>query len=310
MDAEHRHELKTNELADWIGHFPRFCRENAKTIIGVGFIIVAVVVFFYGRRMRADSRFEQEAQAVSLIKRLDYSKLATIQGQRGNAAAAGSIRLSAESLEMAAAEAKSPHVAALLLIKQGDALRADLHYRAEEIDADVIGNQVAKARTVYEKALIQAQGNNTLVAMANFGMGMCAEEIGDYIKAAKIYNSIVADADFAGTVLPRQAQDRLDNIADNKMRFVFVAAELPKPEVAKPEDIKIEFPTPKPVEPDIEPDTSKPDANQPDAVEIKPTGAGAAPPAAPVTEEPGPPVVPDTSKPETNNSPAKEAETN
>jgi hypothetical protein len=147
--------------------------------------------------------------------------------------------------------------------------------------------------------------------MANFGMGMCAEEIGDYTKAEKIYNSIIADASFAGTVLPRQAQDRLDKLADNTMRFVFVAAPLPKPEiakpevakpeiakpeVAKPEDIKIESPTPKPVLPDA----PKPDANQPGTVEIKPTGAGTAPPAAPVTKEPGPPVEPDTSKPETN----------
>lgn len=295
MDAEHRHELKTNELADWIGHFPDFCRKNAKTIIGVGFIIAAVVVFFYSHRVRAKSRFEQEAQAISLIERLDYSKLMTIQGQQTNTAAAGSILRSAEMLKFAAAEAKSPHIAALLLIKQGNALRSDLHYRAEEVDADIIGNQITEARTVYENALIQAQGNNTLVAMANFGLGMCAEEIGDYTKAEKIYNSIITDASFAGTVLPQQAQDRLDNIADNKMRFVFVAAP-PKPEIVMPEDIKIESPTPKPVLPD----TPKPDAKGPGAVEIKPTGEGIAPPAAPVTEEPGPPVEPDTSKPETN----------
>ncbi len=305
MDAEHRHELKTNELADWIGHFPDFCRKNARTIIGVSLIITAAVVFFYTRGVRAKSRFQQEAEAISLIQRLDYNKLATIQGQRENAAAAGSIRDSAESLKMAAAEAKSPHVAALLLIKQGDALRTDLHYRAEEVDADIIGNQVAKARTVYEEALIQAQGNNTLVAMANFGMGMCAEEIGDYTKAAKVYNSIIADADFAGTVLPQQAQYRLDNIEDNKMQFVFVAAPPPKPEIVKPEDIKIEFPTPE----RVVPDAPKPDANQPGTVEIKPTGEETAPPTVPVIEEPGP-VVPDALKPDPNSSSAKEAETN
>ncbi len=305
MDAEHRHELKTNELADWIGHFPDFCRENAKTIIGAGLIIIAVVVFFYGRGVRARSRFEQEAQAISLIERLDFNKLMTIQGQRENTAVAGSIRLSAKSLEMAATEAKSPHVAALLLIKQGDALRTDLHYRAQEVDADVVGNQIKDAREAYDKALGLAEGNNTLVAMANFGMGMCAEEIGDYIQAEKIYNSIIADADFAGTVLPRQAQDRLDNMEDNKMRFIFVAAPLPKPEVVKPEDIKIELPTPKPVLPDA----PRPDANEPGTVEIKPTGEDTSPPAGPVTEEPEP-VEPDTSKPDPNSSPAKETETN
>lgn len=308
MDAEHRHELKTNELADWIGHFPDFCRENAKTIIGVSLIIAAVAVFFYSRGVRAKSQFEHETQAIGLIERLDYNKLVTIQAQREGTAqgtvAAGSIGGSAGSLGMAATEAKSPHVAALLLIKQGDALRTDLHYKAEEVDPDVIGNQIKNAREAYDKALVQAQGNNTLVALANFGLGMCAEEIGDYTMAAKIYDSIIANADFAGTVLPQQAQDRLDNIEDNKMRFVFVTAPLPEPEIVKPEDIKIEL-TPKPVVPD----SPKPEANQPGAVEIKPAGEDTTPPTVPVIKKPGP-VEPDTSKPETNVSPAKEPETN
>ena len=252
MDAEHRHELKTNELADWIGHFPDFCRENAKTIIGVSLIIAAVAVFFYSRGVRAKSQFEHETQAIGLIERLDYNKLVTIQAQREGTAqgtvAAGSIGGSAGSLGMAATEAKSPHVAALLLIKQGDALRTDLHYKAEEVDPDVIGNQIKNAREAYDKALIQAQGNNTLVALANFGLGMCAEEIGDYTKAAKIYDAIIANADFAGTVLPQQARDRLDNIEDNKMQFVFVAAPLPTAPAT-------EEPGP------VEPDTSKPETN-------------------------------------------------
>ncbi len=31
MKAEHRHELKTNELADWIVHFPQWFKENQTT---------------------------------------------------------------------------------------------------------------------------------------------------------------------------------------------------------------------------------------------------------------------------------------
>ncbi len=295
MDAEHRHELKTNELADWIGHFPDFCRENAKTIIGVALIIAAVGVYFYSRGVRTKARFEQEAQAVSLIERLNYSKLMTIRSQTENTPVGDSIQLIADSLKMAAAEAKSPHVAALLLIKQGDALRADLHYRAEEVDPDVVENRITQARTAYEKALIQAQGNNTLVAMANFGLGMCAEEIGDYIEAEKIYNSIIADAGFAGTVLPRQAQDRLDNLQDNKMQFVFVA-----PAAPKPEDIRIELPTPGPVGPD----GPKPDPNKTGTVEIKPTGDNAVSPVEPPTEEQN------TSESDPNVAGAKETGTN
>jgi len=287
MDAEHRHELKTNELADWIGHFPDFCRQNAKTIIGVALIIAAAAVFLYGRHVRAKTRFEQEAQAISLIERLEVNKLTAIQNQRDNTtAAAGSLRLSADSLKMAAAEAKSSPVAALLLIKQGDALRADLHYRAEEVDADIVQNQIAQARQAYEEAIIRAGGNNTLVAMANFGLGLCAEEIGDYTKAEEIYNSIIANADFAGTVLPRQARERLDSMADNKMQFTFVDAPPPKPE-----DIKIDSATPEPVMQD----TPKNDNGAAGVVEIKLAGEESASGVEPVIEEqdaPGPETAP------------------
>ena len=276
MDAEHRHELKTNELADWIGHFPDFCRKNAKTIIGVGLIIAAAAVFLYSRGVRTKAQIEQEAQAVSLIERLNVSKIMTIRSQIEKTPVGDSIQLMADSLKMAAAEAKSPHVAALLLIKQGDGLRADLHYRAGEVDPDVVENRVKDAREAYEKALVQAQGNNTLVATANFGLGMCAEEIGDYTKAEIIYNAIIEDTAFAGTVLPRQAQARLDNMQDNKMQFVFVAAALPKPE-----DIKIVPPTPKPVLPD----PPKQDPNNTGTVEIKPTGDNTPPPVEPPTEK-------------------------
>ena len=73
MDSEHRHELKTNELADWLGHLPDFLHNNAKTIIGVVLIIAAAIVFFYSRRTAADSRLNEQAQATMQIEEMDIS---------------------------------------------------------------------------------------------------------------------------------------------------------------------------------------------------------------------------------------------
>ena len=75
MDAEHRHELKTNELADWLGHLPDFLHENVKTIIGVVLIIAAVIVFFYARRTSANAAINEQAQATTQIGNLDMSKM-------------------------------------------------------------------------------------------------------------------------------------------------------------------------------------------------------------------------------------------
>ena len=33
MKSDHRHELKTNELAEWLGNLPEWTKENFVTII-------------------------------------------------------------------------------------------------------------------------------------------------------------------------------------------------------------------------------------------------------------------------------------
>ena len=232
MDSEHRHELKTNELADWLGHLPDFLHKNAKTIIGVALIIAAVIVFFYGRRTVADSRLNEQAQATRQIEEMDMTKMRIIGSLQGGQGSPDTMASSASSLEIAAGNAKSPNVAALLLIKRGEALRSDLHYMTEEVTAGIAQDHIKKARAAYEKALSMIEDNNTLKAMAEFGLGLCAEEIADYVEAEKIYGKIIADDAYAGTVFGAQAQDRLDNMADNKVQFVFVKA---PPPVAPPE---------------------------------------------------------------------------
>ena len=84
----------------------------------------------------------------------------------------------------------------------------------------------------YEKALEQAEGNNTLTAMATYGLALCEEEIGDFAKATEMLTAIVNNKDFKGTVVPAQAQFRLDVMADHEKQFTFVVA--PKPELVIP----------------------------------------------------------------------------
>ena len=50
MKSEHRHELKTNELAEWLSNFPEWLKENSKTIIGITALVVIVVGFYGWRR--------------------------------------------------------------------------------------------------------------------------------------------------------------------------------------------------------------------------------------------------------------------
>jgi len=223
MDSEHRHELKTNELADWIARFPEWCRSNARTLIGVGLVATAAVVFLWGRHIRGEADYRRQAEAVLLIEQYAFSKLRAISGNAQDVEAKDAIMIAADQLEMAVDDS-SPHVAALLLIKRGDALRSDLHYRPGEVDEKTIEKQTEDASKAYERALTLAKDNPTLTAMARLGLGLCAEETGDYIKAEEIYNAIISNQDFRATLFPAEARHRLDNMDENRRQYVFADA--------------------------------------------------------------------------------------
>ena len=71
MKAEHRHELKTNELAEWIANFPQWFQENLTTII-IGAVIAAglivYTIFYYHRENRIWN--EKDAQTASMLDQL------------------------------------------------------------------------------------------------------------------------------------------------------------------------------------------------------------------------------------------------
>jgi tetratricopeptide (TPR) repeat protein len=224
MDSEHRHELKTNELADWIGHAPQYLRENARMIIGVALIAIAVITWPMFKKMRIKTDLEQKAQTTDLIEQSGQTKLMVLQSQMQGGGSLDALVLSANSLEIAADEAESGELAALALISRGEALRADLHYKSPDADAIVIEDRIKKAHKAYEQAVEKAGANASLAAMAKYGLGLCAEDMGDFDEAGRVYKSIVENTNFEGTVFPTRARLRLEEMEDNKGIFVFVDA--------------------------------------------------------------------------------------
>ena len=47
MKSDHRHELKTNELADWLAHFPEWANQNRTNIIAVAVVLAVVFDLWY-----------------------------------------------------------------------------------------------------------------------------------------------------------------------------------------------------------------------------------------------------------------------
>ena len=249
MDSEHRHELKTNELADWIVHAPEFFRKNYITILGVLLIIAGLLSWPILNKKRQGVDTKQAVETTELIEKISQSKALIVQGSPQG----GSLIGFASSLEIAAGDAKTDLAEALILIKRAEALRADLHYKADEIEEVILLSEIERARVSYEKAAKKAKGNANLEAMATFGLGLCAEEIGDYTKASGIYESIVSNAGFEGTVFPAKAKTRIATMADNRESFLFVNAPAPvevAPVVVEPVVPKVEAVVPAATEPE------------------------------------------------------------
>jgi tetratricopeptide (TPR) repeat protein len=238
MKSEHRHKLKTNELADWIVNFPQWARENSTMIIYISVLIVVVVgVYFwkiYEKRIISDrERFE----LTNFIAGISQSKSQILQAQGQGIDASYILIQAADNLQNIAQNTKDEQLAAMALIKRADALRMELHYRLGNISSGDLTAQINRAKDSYTKAIEKSSTNPSLMAAANLGLGLCEEELGNFEQARQIYSEITENADFEGTVAAAQAKQRLDTMADYQQKVVF----LPSPNQATIEPIQPEI---------------------------------------------------------------------
>ena len=236
MKSEHRHELKTNELADWIAHLPQWARENQRMIIYVSVVTVLVMASYIWHRYQKDVvGVRRTSQLTNLITQIPQGKLRILEAQAQGLDIAYMLIQNAEELETVAEELKDNHMSALALIKRAEALRTELHYRLGAVSEQDIISQIALARESYNKAIAKAPANPSLMAMANFGLGLCEEEVGNFEQAKQIYNNVATNPDFEGTVAAVQAQQRLEKMDDYREKVAFRSAPRPEPtEIIQP----------------------------------------------------------------------------
>lgn len=271
MDSEHRHELKSNELAHFLTHFPEFLKKNANMIIGVALILIALITWPMFNRMSQKKTIAEESMVSESIQLLGQDVMKVLQTYEKNpeqlTPALDSVLINANTLMELTSETDNPNLAALAYIKAAQAIRTELHLKNEVVSAETIDTQIQKAQEAYEKAAKMA-AIPMMKAMAQFGLGLCAEERGQTQQAAEIYQAIVNDETFAATVFPRQAQLRLNALDDNAESFTFVEA----PAVVEQAPAVEAAPIPQVVQ------------------EAKPAEVEAAKTAAPATETPATPA--------------------
>jgi len=236
MKADHRHELKTNELADWLANLPEWLRENRSTLVAsAAIIVVALAVYFwifYQRNIASDRRRDR---LTNLVTQLPGQKagLARAMGQQSDQSFL-LIDL-AKDLQDFGQSTHNKEMSALALIERGDTLRTEVHYRSGQVDHDYVAKQIALAQASYNQALEKAANYPALAAKARFGLGLCEEELGNVDKAKEIYREMAGSAAYDGTAAKAAAAFRLKTMDDYQSVVAFKPAPpQPKPEAQAP----------------------------------------------------------------------------
>lgn len=240
MKSEHRHELKTNELAEWLGNFPEWARENSKSIIAIAvLIIVAAGSYLWWRHNKYVVQPREQVEFTNLLGEIPQIEMQIVSKQNQGTDISHFLLPQADKLKSFADTARKKNMAAVALIQQADALRAELHYRLGTISPQDFTEQIDRAKASYNEAVTKASSNPSLLAAAKFGLGLCAEELGDFNEAKKIYQEIASNPDFEGTVNIVRAKNRLDTMSDYEKEIVFKPAPKIEPKVAAGPTIQI-----------------------------------------------------------------------
>ncbi len=290
MKSDHRHELKTNELADWLTHLPAWAQQNRTNLLAVAAVIVLAIIVYFWSFYRSHVVSVRNQERLTLLvsqvpEKINEAMRASMENKDQSLALA-SVQ---EDLKEFADDLSDDNMAALALIKRGEAIRAELHLRLADAGRDELTAQIAKAQASYQEALDRKPSNPALAAAAQFGLGLCEEELGNFDKAAEIYRAVAQKPEYTGAVAKAAAEYRLKTMDDFKAQIVFKPAP-PQPQVSL---------TPQATTPTIQLPAG--DANAPAVIQAPnaPSAAPAAPTGpAEVTPAPAtPPAAAEANKP-------------
>ncbi|MCL5282154.1 MAG: tetratricopeptide repeat protein [Planctomycetes bacterium] len=233
MRSDHRHELKTNELADWIMNFPDWANENRTSLIGAAAVIlVALLIYFLSFYRQNIVSARNQERLTSLVTQVPQQMNRVANAATQNTDESYALLPAAQDLQDFAAKSSNADMAALALIQRGAALRAEVHYRLAEVSREELATQIGKAKESYQQALDRKPSSPALAAAAQYGLGLCEEELGNFDQAAAIYREVAQKPEYAGTTAQAEAAYRLKIMDDFKTAVVFQPAP-PKPAPAQ-----------------------------------------------------------------------------
>ena len=81
MKSDHRHELKTNELADWLSHLPQWAKKNRLFLLAILAVIIAAVFLNFWRTHSQNVAARQQIELTNLAGELLSAKMQILKAQ-------------------------------------------------------------------------------------------------------------------------------------------------------------------------------------------------------------------------------------
>ena len=257
MDAEHRHELHQNDLAEFMAHFGEWWSKHGLRTLLIVFVAVGAAFLYRMHRTGADRAHDQAWTDLD------------------QAASAAQYRTVAKSYD-------NPAIQALAYLRAGDMALQKAITPAEKLDADddETADELAERRTRlldaaerdYNAVVDHPAAHKVIKLNAMLGLASVAESRLSWDKARQIYQQIQDQAPAGNDGLAKIASRRAAALERAAMPVVFAPDPSPPPEVA-PElapaegsDSSVEVPAEPEAEPESTPETpadSKPADPQP-----------------------------------------------
>ncbi len=213
MKAEHRHELKTNDLALWLGNLPTLVNQNLRVIIYVSVVVILVLASsIYYRYQKTVVAVREQENLTAIISQLQQQKAYVAQKQSQGDDNAFMLLSMIDGLDGIAKTSSNDALVAIALIKEAEILRTELQMRFGTASQQDVATPINKAKDLYNKALntrLNRSPNPTLEAIAKTGLGLCEEELGNPDAARKLYQEVATGAAYEGTAPAAAAKQRL-----------------------------------------------------------------------------------------------------
>jgi len=201
MKSDRRHQLKRSELADTLLHMRDYLVTHGSRIGAVAVVIVAallvVAYLHYSRRQNIRAGWEQ-------IFGVTF----------------GMEDPSGVDLEAIAVNAADDKLAAMAWKLQGDILLAQwLASPQDEVE------RVSRIQHAYNQILEKYPDNTIAVVCAHMGLGVVAENLGQWDTAREHYEALASEARFASTPYAELARQRLERLDQWREPVVFATTQ-------------------------------------------------------------------------------------